>query len=542
MFTVSQTITFFQAWLGEALAWFLSLFARAGVKVDDVECASTVVGSAQSLLADVDVKSAEDHDLVTPATAADVDSPTEPEKYEPTGPELISAAVAASHATLPSLPSILKTPEARPPPETAPSAPQKQHFGPPTNLFYEHRLPFGNVTNLPRFGAEQKGIRVDNFEVKPLAPRKIRSKSKANVKKAKKAQVPAIVVVDTDAPEVSKSAAEVVSATKTVPVAAPVNVLEFVLAPLTVLESAAAPFNVLDSVPASVLPLEPVAAPVVKRITASVPALEYIAAPVLKSVSAPVNALEAVSILQSVGTLKTAPAPGPAEWNRAKSAALAQARTFSDHVKASHRVSLPAPAPFPVPALVPWSIKRHSAPPVLSAPRKSLQDRLSALLAATTDTIAALSDEKADKNDKKDAVRTKNNGVPEIRDAIKEAKRVSAAALEEGREVFTVGVDSDAEDDDEDEDDIPLGQLILTGKARQAPPVSILPTVAPTSTPRLISSISASRSMAGLANGSSRSLDELLDGHDAAMNGMGWRRLLARSDDINRRRRNDSIV
>ncbi|KAJ6507119.1 hypothetical protein C8R47DRAFT_1238781 [Mycena vitilis] len=523
MYTVFQTFTFIQGYFGEVLAWFLAVFARAGVKVDDVECASTVVGS------DVDVKTAEDHDTVTPA-AADVNSPTEPEKDEPTGPELISTAVAASLASLPSLPSILKTPGARPPPETAPSAPQKQHFGPPTNLFYEHRLPFGNVTNLPRFGAEQKGIRVDNFEVKPLAPRKIRSKSKANAKKVKKAQqVPAIVVVDTDALD-SKSAVEVVSATKNVPVPAPVNVL----ASVTVLASLPAPRKVLDSVPASVLPLEPVAAPVSKCIAAPVPAPQ-----------APVNVMEAVpapvSILQSVSTLKTAPAPGPADWDRTKSAALAQARTFSDHVKASHRISLPVPAAIPVLALVPRPTKRHSAPPVLCAPRKTLQDRLSALLAATTDTIAALSDEKADK---KGAVRTKNNGVPEIRDAIKEAKRFSAAALEEGREVFTVGVDSDAEDDDEDEDDddIPLGQLILTGKARQVPPVSILPTVAPTSTPRLISSISASRSMAGLANASSRSLDELLDGYDAAMNGMGWRRLLARSDDINRRRRNDSIV
>ncbi|KAJ6507170.1 hypothetical protein C8R47DRAFT_1209110 [Mycena vitilis] len=60
------------------------------------------------------------------------------------------------------------------------------------------------------------------------------------------------------------------------------------------------------------------------------------------------------------------------------------------------------------------------------------------------------------------------NGVPEIREAIEEAKRFSAVALKDDREVFTVGIDSD----EDDEDAIPLSQLIPVCKARQDPPVN----------------------------------------------------------------------
>ncbi|KAJ7680783.1 hypothetical protein DFH06DRAFT_1464913 [Mycena polygramma] len=527
MFTVSQTFTLLQAWFGDAVLWFLSLFSRGGVKVDDAESASTVVGS------DVDMKSAECDDVALPAPVPEVESiATEPEKDEPTGPELISAAVAASLATLPSLPSILKTPEARPPPPTSSNAvSEKQDFGPPTNLFYEHRLPFGNVTNLPRFGAEQKGMRVNNFEVKPLAPRVKSRKSRA--KKSRAFQVPAVVVVDTDAPEVSSSAAaEVLSTPALKSILTPVATLDSV-AP-SVFASILAPVKVLEeSVPALVNVLESVTAPVKVMQSVSTPVTEPIA--VLEPTTA------SVKVFDSAATA----APGSADWERSKAAALAQAQAFSTHVKLSRRISLPSPAPIPVPAAVDTIVlppsKRHSAPPVLCAPRKTLQDRLSALLAATTDTIAALETEKVS------SVKGGVNGVPEIGDAIKEAKRFSAAALEEGRQLFTVGVDSDDEDNDdekdnEDEDDIPLGQLLLTGKARQVQSASVLPTVNPASPRRLISSISASRSMADLANASSRSINELCNGYDQAMSSPVWQRLLARSDDINRRRRNDSIV
>ncbi|KAJ7720817.1 hypothetical protein B0H16DRAFT_1738652 [Mycena metata] len=65
-------------------------------------------------------------------------------------------------------------------------------------------------------------------------------------------------------------------------------------------------------------------------------------------------------------------------------------------------------------------------------------------------------------------------------------------------------------------------------------------TLAQLPAPTLISSISASHSMAAPANASTRSLSDLLDGFDDAMASPRWRRLLLRSDDI--KRRNDSIV
>ncbi|KAJ6507134.1 hypothetical protein C8R47DRAFT_1209076 [Mycena vitilis] len=171
---------------GDAFVRFLSLFVRAGVKVDDVERASTGVDSDL----DTDTESAEGH---VESTA------TEPEKD---GRELLSAAVAADLCSLPSLPSLLKSPPARPPRTASNSLPEKQEFGQLSNVFYEHRLPFGNVTNLPRFGAEQKGIKLDNLQVKASAPR---VKSKSRAKKARPVQIPVIIVVDTDALNSAKS-------------------------------------------------------------------------------------------------------------------------------------------------------------------------------------------------------------------------------------------------------------------------------------------------------------------------------------------------
>ncbi|KAJ7680805.1 hypothetical protein DFH06DRAFT_429421 [Mycena polygramma] len=421
MFTVFQTITFLKVYIGDALSRFLSLFARRGVKECDVE-----VGDLSS---DAEARSTDSsvlyNDVVAlvPASAPEVEyTPTEPEKDVRTGPELFSAAVAADLCSLPSLPSVLKSPKARLPPQTAPSHSERQDFGTPSNLFYEHRLPLGNVSNLPRFGGEQKGMRLDSFQVKPLAPRKGKSKSRA--KKSRPVQIPLIVVVDTAVQEPSATAAESVTVLK--PIAAPVP--ESVAAPVIVKSSVAAP----ESVPA--------------------PVRKFVASPI----PAPVLACEARNA-----------APGSVEWENKKAAVLAQAQTFSDQVKASRRISPPAPAPIPVPApvnsLVLRPPKRHSAPPVLCAPRKSLQDRLSALLAATTDTIAALDkdSEKIDQS-KKGEMRIKNGGVPEIGEVLKEARRFSAVALEEGREVFSIGEDPD----DEDEDDTPLGELFEARRRR----------------------------------------------------------------------------
>ncbi|KAJ6503186.1 hypothetical protein C8R47DRAFT_1067293 [Mycena vitilis] len=146
-----------------------------------------------------------------------------------------------------------------------------------------------------------------------------------------------------------------------------------------------------------------------------------------------------------------------------KGCRLAQAQTPSKQVKSSRRISLPVPAvPAPVTILVPPPPKRHSAPP-----RNSLPDRLSALLVATTDRIAAL-DKDSEKIDKKGEMRTKSGGVPEIREAIEGARRFSAAALEE------------EDSDDGDGDDTPLSQLISVCKARQHPPVNNDPSPRPT--------------------------------------------------------------
>ncbi|KAJ7680802.1 hypothetical protein DFH06DRAFT_1290545 [Mycena polygramma] len=408
MYTVYQTLTFLEAAFGDALSRFLALFSRGSVKECDVE-----VGNLPS-----DAKAIEStglHNVVpvaVPAAVPDVESATV-EPAERTSPETLSAAVAASLCALPSLPSLLKSPPARPSPATSNSVPEKQEFRQPSNLYYEHRLPFGNVTNLPR--GEPKGMRLDNLQVKHLAPRKNRVKPKA--KKARPVQIPVIVVVDTD---VQQSLGNADSVTVFKPVAAPV--LESVAAPLSIFKSGPAPVVVLDSVPALDTRLKRVSTPVL------------------------------------------APALGSVEWEREKAAALAQAQTWTDHVKTSRRVSLPAPAPIPVPDPVDvLPSKRHSAPPVLYVPRKSLQDRLSALLAATTETIAALDkDSEKTSKAKKGDVRIKNGGVPEIGEAIKEARRFSAIALEEGRQMFSIGEDSD----DEDDEDIPLGELFEARRRR----------------------------------------------------------------------------
>ncbi|KAJ6503161.1 hypothetical protein C8R47DRAFT_1210444 [Mycena vitilis] len=61
------------------------------------------------------------------------------------------------------------SPSSRPPspPMTSTSVPEKQEFGTPSKLYYEHRLPLGAVTNRPRFGG---ATRLDDFEVMALAP------------------------------------------------------------------------------------------------------------------------------------------------------------------------------------------------------------------------------------------------------------------------------------------------------------------------------------------------------------------------------------
>ncbi|KAJ7016720.1 hypothetical protein C8F04DRAFT_1365758 [Mycena alexandri] len=192
------------------------------------------------------------------------------------------------------------------------------------------------------------------------------------------------------------------------------------------------------------------------------------------------------------------PAPGSVERNSTKAALLAQVRSWSDQVKASRRHSLrPIPAPSPGrpvdSAPISRSSKRNSAPAVLvastKAPRLDLQDLLSALVQDATDTIAALDD--------------------------KEQVKVSTCSKgKQGGFYFS-------------SEDMPAFSAVALEEGHTGPAL------------RLISSISASRSMAALAHASSRSLSDLLDTFDEAMASPRWRRLLSRSDDI-ARRRNDS--
>jgi hypothetical protein len=234
------------------------------------------------------------------------------------------------------------------------------------------------------------------------------------------------------------------------------------------------------------------------------------------------SVLVAVDLAPAPAAAKYAPAPGSAEWNSNKAALLTHARNWNHQVKTSQRHSLPASVPCPVDAPSSKPSKRHSAPPVLvtssKASRSNLQDRLSALLKETEDTIAAIDEEK---------VNVRRDGNVEA--VNKDIRSFSAVALEDGQAIFIIG-------DDEDEEEA------VTTTSRPSPQdhyAEVLPTVNPDSS-RMIASVSASRSMTALANASSRSISDLLNAFDDAMASPRWRRLLTRSDDI--ARRNDSIV
>ncbi|KAJ6537722.1 hypothetical protein B0H19DRAFT_1270138 [Mycena capillaripes] len=459
MSSLSQFITFLKTYLGDAFSRVLALFYRGSVKKSDVEDAPNV----GDLSTDTESAIGDGRENVSTdlATTLEIESTSsEPEYEQSTTIELISAAVAVDLEALPSLPSIFNRPPA--------STPLKQDFGPPSNLYYEHRLPLGTVTNFPG-GAQIKGMKLDNLEVKFVKVRKAKGKSEGRGRKSR-----------------SKS-----------------------------------------SRPAQV-PAEVGAEPIVQE-AAAVPAV----------------AVESVASAEAVPVPIAEPtsAPGLTQWNTNKAAFLAQARGWSAQVKVSHRRSLPIPLPIPAPppADLPASksSKRYSAPPVLVAStralRSNLQDRLSALLLETKDTIAALDGEPiVSKNSgivgiKYDAgVRSKGE-VFEVnveRNVEKDIRRFSAVALEQGDDIFTIG------DDEDDEDE----QLSVNARQNHE---DILPIVNSVSS-HLISSISASQSMAGLANTSSRSLSDLLNSFEEAMTSPRWRRLLSRSDGL--AHRNDSVV
>ncbi|KAJ6537675.1 hypothetical protein B0H19DRAFT_1382414 [Mycena capillaripes] len=466
MSSVSQIVTFLKAYFGDALSLVLALFYRGGAGKSDVGDAP----SAGDLAADTESALGDGLDKASiglePTPKLESTS-SEPEFKELTAIELIGAAVAVD---LEALPSIFKFPEARSPADLLASTPHKQDFGPPSNLYYEHRLPLGTITNFSA-GAQVKGMKLDNLEVKFVKVRKTKGKPEGRGRRSR-----------------SKSARPVQGQ-------APVEVVQ----------------------------------PIVQE------------APAIPAVAVePITSAETVPVPVAEPTF----APGSTQWNTNKAAFLAQARGWSAQVTVSHRRSLPIPLPIPVPPPVDvpasQSSKRYSAPPALvastRASRLNLKDRLSALLLETQDTIAALDEE---------PIISKNSSIVDIKydggmrskgdDAKvnvdvpleKDIRGFSAVALEQRQDIFFIG---DAEDDE--------GEQVGTN-VRQNNHADVLPTVNSASS-HLISSISASQSMVGFANASSRSLSDLLNSFDEAMASPRWRRLLSRSNGFTRR--NDSVV
>ncbi|KAF7330824.1 F-box domain-containing protein [Mycena venus] len=469
--SISQIITFLKLYFGASLTRLLAMLYRSKTEVEGTPSVGVIDTSTDNVSATSHGLHGASEPLPTP----------EPESThsEVTGEDLLRAAVDFDLEEFPSLPSIFKFPEARPPLDVPVSAPCKQDFGPPSNLYYEKRLPFGNISNFPRFDPDAKGMKLDT-EVKARKPKSKRGR-RLRSKNARPMEIP------------------------TEP--SPVSIDE-------------EPSSLISTVVPVI-----VADPPTEHVTAT----ESVTAPDPSSVVTPAP----------IVALELAPAPGSEEWNTTKAALLAQARSWNDRVKASRPRSLPPPAAVQVDIPASKIAKRHSAPPVLvpaSRPRSNLEDRLSALFKDAKDTIAALEvEEKKTSRQWGSGVAGTKHGKAIDSGAFggQEIRRFSAVALEEGRDVFIIGAD----DDDEEEEK----EVITTApcSSRQQQHAEILPTVNPGS-PRLISSISASQSMVALASASSRSLSDLLDSFDAVMAGPTWRRILSRSDDISRR--NDSIV
>ncbi|KAJ7138194.1 hypothetical protein C8R44DRAFT_868515 [Mycena epipterygia] len=365
---------------------------------------------------------------------------------EPSVSDLIGAAVALN-LTLPSLPSILTKPKARPAIEDEDAS--LQDFGRPSNVFHDRRLPLGTITNIPQVDKVNT-----KTKTKAVGPTTTDWSSPTGGSRGRRSRTkrPCLVHVEVKAtPEAQDPSSMAVA-------------------------------------PTSVI----------------------------------------VSSFADAAPIAAAAAPGSDEWNSNKSALLLQVRSWTEQVKASRRQSMPVPsipAPPPatvIPASAPISSKRHSAPPVLvassKAPRLDLQDLLRSLIEEAQDTIAAL----GAANVSGELGAGKDERMPTF----------SAVALENGP-IFVIG-------DDEDDEDV---EPITASPHRRSQDARSLPTVNPmASIPNsgLISSISASRSMAALANAGSRSISDLLASFDEVLASPRWRRLLSRSHDI--ARRNDSVV
>ncbi|KAJ7473751.1 hypothetical protein B0H11DRAFT_2035874 [Mycena galericulata] len=467
MTTLSKIHTFLKHYFGDAISRVLAMiYSRGCAAESDAESGSTANDSNFT-----DIKSC---DIVADNVSDDdPDLSTEPElepapSIQPSPSEVIAAVVEA-YMHLPSLPSILKSPEARPPLEVG-VLDARQDFGPPSNVFHDRRLPFGCVTNIP-------GERINAVKATKV-PKKIKAKKTKSKKPEPKA-------------------------------------INFSLPTGLARGRRSGPKRA-------------------RSLSVSAPGPENSAS----------NDSPAADDQESVA-MNPAPAPASAEWNSTKATLLAQVRSWSDQVKASRRHSVPIKLPLAVtvPESVPTktdrTIKRYSAPPVLvassKAPRLDLEELLGALIQDAKATIAALDGESGPSNSQVGL--GGKEGEPEELEhkSVGDVRAFSAVALESAQDIFVIGGDSDDED---------LDDVVSTGRRGSFRHDEQLPTANPSCTtsptPGLISSISASISMAALANASSRSISDLLNAFDEVIAGQRWRRLLSRSDGISRR--NDSVV
>ncbi|KAJ7606664.1 hypothetical protein FB45DRAFT_878259 [Roridomyces roridus] len=379
--------------------------------------------------APTEAKAPVDDDDDAPSMAASSPVSSDSESIHPSASELLSTAITEA-ISLPSLPSILTKPEARPPLAVA-NVFEVQDFGRPSNIFHDRRTALGCITNIPG----------ENMKVGKSKAGKTNKKSKAKAKVPKEERIPKPVAVNYSRPTNSRKSRKR-SRSRPAPEVEPSTVASV-----------------------SEVPVVPASAP-------------------------------------------TAPAPAPCSpgCNEAKDAIISQ---MHKHVleSSSRRHSMPElAAPSPEPEVK--TIKRRSSPPVLVASKVDMEDLLSGVMRDAQETLTILVDEDIKANTETDV-----KAFP---------RPFSAVAPEPEGDTFVI-------DDTDDEDEVYSGPgLPVTNPACQTP-------VKPSSSFgfgnfTLVSSISAARSMAELANASSRSISDLLDTWDRAMRSPKWARVLSRWD------------
>ncbi|KAJ7508256.1 hypothetical protein B0H11DRAFT_2217561 [Mycena galericulata] len=519
MSTVSQIHTFLKHYFGEALSRLFAMLCR------DVKADIESVDTANTELVPDGVPASTDCESVFA------------EVVEPSASELFSAVVAVN-LVLPSLPLILKIPEARAPMEAQDRA--RQDFGRPSNIYHDRRMPFGCITNIP--GETVKVItskppktkkkrtpKVINWSLPTGASRGPRSRTKSSRPVAVAAEVPPPV----SSPCAATASDSVVAAPSPPPGSAEWNDTKVALLAQVRDWNEQVKASQHQSLPIIASAASPEPTPAASKRHSAPPVL--MAAAVLKPVVA-----------------APSPAPGSCEWNTTKTTLLAQARNWNEQVKTSQRKSLPIVTSSASPEPTRAASKRHSAPPVLvgssKSPRLGLQTRLAALIRNAEATITTLDAVESSSRScvLRSAANRKTMSTDNNRslDALgsKDPRTFSAVALESAQDIFVVGDDSD----DEEAAPEPISTArrsrdLDAHKGEAGPPtVNVARAVSAAPSSALIASISASRSMAALASACSRSLDDILNAFDGVLAAPSWRRLLSRSDGITRR--NDSVV